>query len=90
MFGFGMPQILIILAIALIVIGPQKLPELARTLGKGLKEFKRASNDFRRSIEEDARAEEEKERPANEGAAKEAAEAHETRETVAGKVCEPA
>lgn len=90
MFGFGMPQILIVLAIALIVIGPQKLPELARTLGKGLKEFKRASNDFRRSIEEDERVEEEKKRLMNEDVAEESAEVLETRKTAAGEVCGPA
>jgi sec-independent protein translocase protein TatA len=47
--------------LALIVFGPQKLPELCRSLGKGMAEFKRASNDFRRRIEDEARAAEEKE-----------------------------
>jgi sec-independent protein translocase protein TatA len=61
MFGIGMPELMIILVLALVVLGPQKLPELARSLGKGLAEFKRASNDFRRSLEEEARTAEVKE-----------------------------
>lgn len=51
MFGLGMPEILLILAIALIVIGPQKLPELAKTLGRAMGEFKRSAQDFKRSID---------------------------------------
>jgi len=86
MFGIGMPELIIILVIALVVIGPQKLPDLARSLGKGLGEFKRASNDFRRSVEEEASAAEEKERAAGENAAKEAAEPDHAKETVTGGV----
>ena len=51
MFGLGMPEILLILAIALIVIGPQKLPDLAKTLGRAMGEFKRSAQDFKRSID---------------------------------------
>lgn len=51
MFGLGMPEILLILAIALIVIGPKKLPDLAKTLGKAMGEFKRSAQDFKRSID---------------------------------------
>jgi len=51
MFGLGMPEILLILALALIVIGPKKLPELAKTLGRAMGEFKRSAQDFKRSID---------------------------------------
>jgi sec-independent protein translocase protein TatB len=50
MFGLGMPEILLILALALIIIGPKKLPDLAKTLGKSMREFKGAAQDFKNSI----------------------------------------
>jgi len=74
MFGIGMPELLIILVLALIVMGPKKLPEMARSLGKGLAEFKRASSEMRSSIEEESRATEEKEHPVAEAAAAKAGE----------------
>jgi Tat protein translocase TatB subunit len=47
MFGIGMPELLLILALALIVLGPKKLPELAKALGKGLAEFRRATDEIK-------------------------------------------
>ena len=54
MFGFGMPEMLLILAIALIVIGPKKLPDLAKSLGRALREFKKATSELKESIELDS------------------------------------
>jgi sec-independent protein translocase protein TatA len=73
MFGIGMPELMIIMVIALIVIGPQKLPDLAKSLGKGLAEFKRATDDFKQSIETEAKNADDKE-PAKPAEAKSQAE----------------
>jgi len=51
MFGMGMPEVILILVVGLVVIGPKKLPELAKSLGKGIVEFKRATQDFRDTID---------------------------------------
>jgi TatA/E family protein of Tat protein translocase len=53
MFGIGLPELIIIMVIALIVIGPSKLPDLARALGKGLAEFKKATQEIKEGLELD-------------------------------------
>jgi TatA/E family protein of Tat protein translocase len=55
--SIGMSELLIIFVIALIVFGPRKLPDLGRSLGKSLGEFKRASNDLRNTLEEEIHVE---------------------------------
>jgi sec-independent protein translocase protein TatA len=54
-----MPELIIILTLALIIFGPRKLPELGRSLGRSLGEFKRASNELRNTLDEEIRVEEE-------------------------------
>lgn len=53
MFGIGMPEMILILAVALIVIGPKKLPDLAKSLGRAMGEFKKATSDLKESMETD-------------------------------------
>jgi TatA/E family protein of Tat protein translocase len=56
----GMPELVIILVIALIIFGPRKLPELGRSLGKSIGEFKKASNELKSTLEEEIRLEEQR------------------------------
>jgi sec-independent protein translocase protein TatB len=53
MFGIGLPELILIMAIALIVVGPDKLPELAKSLGKGIHELKKAASSLKDSLDEE-------------------------------------
>ena len=56
MFGIGFPELVLILAVALIVLGPQRLPEVARMLGRAYAQLRRASEEFQQTIRQDLAA----------------------------------
>jgi sec-independent protein translocase protein TatA len=69
MFGsIGMPELLVIFLIALVVFGPRRLPEIGRSLGRSIAEFKRAMNQLQETLEEEVRKEESVSRSSAEGA----------------------
>ena len=67
MFGIGFPELLLVMALALIVIGPKKLPDIARALGRGFTEFKRATDDLKTTFQEEVRTDEIKQQLIKEG-----------------------
>ena len=89
MFGsLGLPEILVILVLALLIFGPKRLPEVGRTIGKGLSEFRRATTDLKRSVNAELSLEDE-ERPSTtrrppQGVGRTMAEASRTRESTGG------
>jgi TatA/E family protein of Tat protein translocase len=69
MFGIGIQEMLIILVVVLIFFGPKRLPDLAKNLGKGIAEFKKASDEVRKGIDEVMKEEPSKEEPSTPGSA---------------------
>jgi len=71
MFGIGLPELIVIMVVALLVVGPKKLPDLAKSLGKALQEFRRMADEVKETIDEEiAKEEPSKEEPSKEEARK--------------------
>jgi len=64
MFGLGVPELIFILLLALLIFGPKRLPEIGRTLGRGMSEFRKASNELTRSLNTELALDETPEPPA--------------------------
>ncbi len=89
MFGLGLPEIVIILVVALLVVGPSKLPDLARSLGKAFNEFRRMADEVKETFEEEVIKEDQEESGKKEESAKESAPS-ETGENVLTEAGAPA
>ncbi len=67
MFGIGFPELLLVMALALVVIGPKRLPDIARALGRGFSEFKRTTDELKTTFQDEIRTDEIKQQLIKEG-----------------------
>lgn len=74
MFGIGLPELILLMAIALIVLGPDKLPQIARVLGKSLSEIRRAAEEVRGSLQKETYEVQQELKEAEKGGSKEGEE----------------